>query len=362
MPSNTTSSNSTNSIASESHQKEHEFLPLSIALEQIAFYLEPQTSPRTIVATLSADELRRQLLPAHCWVKKRTLQGQRVPVRGRQKTAAVAHWPKDGLVESGAAELIFVLEGECDLRFSDYILHCKAGDTVFVPARLPKFDGERPVYETITPDAQCTLLFIRCSAYPFQNVSVNIAHSLGELQIVGKKGEAAWHENPYLGQLFVILSDRLQNKNQGKSTFHLLRSLVRFLMEEIEDGAAFDSTAFPSDSSATLREDAIQQAARYIRNHVNSPLTIDQIARWVGLSRSVFTVRFRQEMGKTFKEFHNEIRLERAKVLLQQTDLPIEHISERIGVTSGQMRQLFHQKLCCSPRQFRQARRQMPAS
>jgi transcriptional regulator GlxA family with amidase domain len=79
----------------------------------------------------------------------------------------------------------------------------------------------------------------------------------------------------------------------------------------------------------------------------------------VGLSRNVFVQQFRKETGESFLEYLTRQRLEQAKVLLCQSNLSIEVISGRIGLSSGQLRNLFHDKLQCTPREFRQNQRKV---
>jgi AraC family transcriptional activator FtrA len=94
-----------------------------------------------------------------------------------------------------------------------------------------------------------------------------------------------------------------------------------------------------------------------MQNHLYISLSIDQVARWVGLSRSTFVKRFREATGETFQEHLTGLRLEQAKVLLSQTNLPVDHISKRIGLSSAQLRNLFHAKHQCTPREFRDSQK-----
>ena len=130
---------------------------------------------------------------------------------------------------------------------------------------------------------------------------------------------------------------------------------MALLKEEVESGNVFDLKKYPSESPRTVHTGAIPQAIRYIENHIGRKLTIDQVARWVGLSRTIFITRFREKTGKSFKQFQTDLRLDKAKVLLTETTLSIDQISTQVGLTPGQLRQLFHLKYGCSPRAFRKA-------
>jgi AraC-like DNA-binding protein len=338
------------------------FLPLQGALKQIQFCLESERAPRVMLATQTMEEFEDQKLPAHCKVTRRMIRGPRVPVRGRQireTPTVLANWPNDGLVEGMAPTLLFVMSGEADIRLADYLVQCQAGDIIFIPARLPKLDGSRPHYEKITPDAHCEILMLFVNPIGMAQVSGGLCHSYGAQHVSGSSEEACWVKNSLMAAVFAGLGDELQQKGNTKSTRHLLTGLIALFQEEIEGGRSFRSLTLPSDSPLSEYQDPIQHAKQYMENHLDKPLSIDLVARWVGLSRTVFTKRFRAETSTSFKVFLTGLRLEQAKVLLSQSDLPIERVSEKVGLAPGQLRQLFRQICQCTPREFRESQRKV---
>lgn len=337
------------------------FLPLQGALKQIQFWLSAQRPMQVMLATQTKDDFEKQKLPSHCNVVRRKIQGPRVPVRGRRKrdvANTLAHWPEDGLVEGMLSTLIFVVSGCADIRIADYVVHCQAGDMMYIPARLPKLDGSRPHYETITAEAHCALLMVRSDVLDSQVLGAHICHSFADKHDNQAPGSSCWFKSTFMAQLFAGLGDELQNQGNGKSTFHLLAALILLMSQEIEQGRCFNSLEFPSESISLASYDPIERAKKYIENHLSRSLTIDQVARWVGISRAVFTKQFREATGVSFKTYITELRLEQVKVLLCQSPLSIEHVSERVGLSSGQLRNLFQQTMQCSPSEFRQQSKQ----
>jgi AraC-like DNA-binding protein len=339
------------------------FIPLTGALKRIQYWLESDRPPQVMLAAQTMEEFNAQKLPRHCKVKRRKLRGPRVPVRGRRQIGkspnVLANWPNDGLIEGIAPTLLFVISGEADIRLADYTVHCQTGDILFIPARLPKLDGSRPHYEKISSDAHCDILMMHVHPTNASRVSSGLCHSRGDQHELPGEGDACWVKSLLLGQLFLGLGEELQNKENAKSTFHLLISLILLFQEEIENGRAFNSLILPSDSPLSTYQDPIKHATQYIQNHLDKPLTIDLVARWVGISRTVFTRRFREATNESFKTYLTRQRLEQAKVLLCQTHLPIERISQKVGLAPGQLRQLFHQKCQCAPREFRASQRKV---
>jgi len=338
-----------------------DFSPLLGALKQIQFTLEANLSTQVMVATQTAQEFKRQKLPTHCTVKHRKIHGPRVPVqmRGKQRGYfnTLANWPNDGLAESINPTWYFVVNGDADIRLCDYVVHCRAGDIMLIPGHTPKIDSTRPHYEKITPDAACDILMIRIGPSEFSGVSLNLCHSRGAEHYHASEGEGCWIKHNLLASTIITLTEELLNQGNSsganKSTFHFLLGTVLLIQQEIEQGRAFTAWRFPAESPNSNKLDPIAHATEYMHNHIDRALSIDQVARWVGLSRTVFVRMFREETGETFHAHLTDLRMERARGYLLNSNVSIEHVSSLVGLTAGQLRNLFRQRYRCGPREFR---------
>jgi two-component system response regulator YesN len=87
------------------------------------------------------------------------------------------------------------------------------------------------------------------------------------------------------------------------------------------------------DSKAVSQYTAmVQQAVSYIDSHyADADLSLPAVASQANLSPSYFCTVFSQEMGRTFKEYLTEIRIQRARELLRTTPLKSFEIAERVG-------------------------------
>jgi LacI family transcriptional regulator len=75
----------------------------------------------------------------------------------------------------------------------------------------------------------------------------------------------------------------------------------------------------------------VAEAVRFIRQHACEPLTVDDVAQHVSLSRSVLKRRFRNVLGRSVHDEIVRMRIKRAEELLAQTDMPIRAIAEKTG-------------------------------
>lgn len=90
----------------------------------------------------------------------------------------------------------------------------------------------------------------------------------------------------------------------------------------------------------------IQVPVEYIRAHYNEDIRIDELAKLSFLSVSALERRFTKYLGKSPKQFINQVRLERARQLLLETSLSVSEISEQCGFSdksyfSKQFKKLF---------------------
>ena len=76
-------------------------------------------------------------------------------------------------------------------------------------------------------------------------------------------------------------------------------------------------------------------AIELMEANIEEPLGQEMLAKYVGLSRRQLERLFRRYLGRTPAQYYLELRLERARHLLYQTDLPIMNIACACGFVSA---------------------------
>ena len=116
------------------------------------------------------------------------------------------------------------------------------------------------------------------------------------------------------------------------------------------------TAAAPAWSKAKLSPHKLRRAIRHIDENLRSDLSLASISRAVALSPGHFAHAFRQATGIAPHRYVLERRVEVAKELLRQSDLPITEIADFIGCSShSHFSVLFHRFTGVTPRQFRAA-------
>jgi LacI family transcriptional regulator len=80
-----------------------------------------------------------------------------------------------------------------------------------------------------------------------------------------------------------------------------------------------------------VNDKKIAAAARYIRLHACEGLTVDLVCRHAGIARTQLEEKFRKFFGRSPNTEIRRVQLNRIRQLLQDTDLPLDTISELTG-------------------------------
>ena len=104
--------------------------------------------------------------------------------------------------------------------------------------------------------------------------------------------------------------------------------------------------AKPSASTADARHWALE--------HLDDPITLADLATRANMSVRTFSRRFRDEVGTTPNRWLTSRRVDRARELLEESDLSIDAIAARTGFgTATSMRQHMNEALGVSPSAYR---------
>ncbi|MGA2176604.1 MAG: DNA-binding transcriptional regulator [Verrucomicrobiota bacterium] len=98
----------------------------------------------------------------------------------------------------------------------------------------------------------------------------------------------------------------------------------------------------------------IAAAVRFIRQRACDGVDVRDVLRAVPLSRSALERRFAKALNRSPKDEILRVRLNRAKELLSETNLPLSLVAEKIGLEHGEyLSVIFKKKTGLTPAQFR---------
>lgn len=231
-------------------------------------------------------------------------------------------------------EIMYVINGHCrvevgpgtDIR-RGYAL--KRGAFIFLDGAVP--------HRLIVPET-CRML----------NVEFRFAERSGGMLSVSELAA----EDPALSELLACPRDHLVLR-EPHDIYHALKSLVmeldnpegreplvQLLLAELllRIAALYRKSEAEGEAGA---ERYMQQAMAYMHEHYDRPLRIADIAANVNLHPVYLQRIFKRATGQTVMAYLTAFRMEKAKMLLRQTDIPAADIADYVGIGS---RQYFHER------------------
>lgn len=99
----------------------------------------------------------------------------------------------------------------------------------------------------------------------------------------------------------------------------------------------------------------LKKITRYVQKNYAQDLSLMQLSFQTGLTESYICTLFKKEMGITFLDYVNELRLYQAmRALVESPRLPVRDVAAMVGYGSErQLFRLFNARLGMTPQQFR---------
>ena len=244
--------------------------------------------------------------------------------------------------DSGHLVTVF-LSGPVDLlqrrygRDSRRTMH--AGDIIVTPAGEPKALQHRDLAE---------LVKLRlASSFVARIVNDVVASGSGQIELLDNFGTRDTHIEDLARRLLSeVRGDPIASRLYAESlatelTVHLLRH--------------YSTRSRPIDGSPTmLPRYKLQRVTDYINDNLREDLTLGKMSATLTMSPYHFAHAFRQTTGLAPHRYVLLRRVERAKCLLRETDLPITEIAHRVGYSNqSNFSVVFHRITGRSPRRFR---------
>jgi len=174
--------------------------------------------------------------------------------------------------------------------------------------------------------------------------------------LAGHRATIHWQEISRLTDEFpdVIVSSNLfeldgqrMTSAGGAATFDFMMALVAanlghefaatlsevFSMERLRPGS--ERQRIPLATRIGGSQPKLTEAVSLMEANIEEPLTTDDIAYYVGVSRRQLERLFKQHLGTVPSKYYLELRLSRARQLLQQTSKSIVQIGLACGFSSG---------------------------
>lgn len=162
---------------------------------------------------------------------------------------------------------------------------------------------------------------------------------------------AGWPVQPQvLSELTALLHEARQTRN---GTDECLRARFLLVLAHFLDLLLWPQ---PPPDPGLGRWSLGAQVNQFLRDNLDQPLTLADVATMANLSVPTLTRRYRVECGHAVMQQFLAMRLEEARRLLAATALPVQQVARRTGFTrANYFCQCFRRRFGCSPLAYRKS-------
>ena len=247
-----------------------------------------------------------------------------------------AHWHR-------AIEIIYILSGSLTVSVESRIFELHSGECTLINANIihatkctaPNtaivFQIPIDFIETYIPDVQTLVFHLdETSSDPKYRTKLDIFKN-------------------------TLLKMQIANDMQSEGALLRFNSLLFEILFQMYHN--FSTKVIHSDFSRKKKElDRLNPVLQYTAQHYNRPISIGEIASVAILQPGYFCRFFKKNMGITFLEYQNELRLSHIYEDLISTKDPVNVILERHGFTNYKLfRRMFLEHFNTTPSKLRKA-------
>lgn len=253
-----------------------------------------------------------------------------------------------------AVEIMYVISGKCVVELQGALLTLKKGDFILIDAEVK----HRLIVEHTGPCRMLNIEFIFVEENnPFPSLKDLIAQeqSLAALLTAEKAYYVLRdpHDIYHTLKSLVLELDNNGPHDRGQQRHVMVYLLLSQLLIRISRIVSAKGDQLPKQADLYVR-----QSIAFMQQNYDRDIQIKHIAAAVNLHPSYLHRIFKANMDCTIVEYLTSLRIEKAKMLLSQTDIPIGEIADYVGVSSQQyLSYMFRKHTGQSPLAYRNERK-----
>lgn len=118
--------------------------------------------------------------------------------------------------------------------------------------------------------------------------------------------------------------------------------------------------SYSFDFSSVKHSDTVYKVIDYIRRNYYQKMTLDSIAKYVNFSKTYLSRIFKEETGENISSYINKVRVERAKILLADQNVPLVDVANLTGFEDqSYFTKVFKSVTGVSPKKYKENRKKL---
>lgn len=236
--------------------------------------------------------------------------------------------------------MIYTLNGGITFRIGENNYHVRAGELIFYPASVP-----HSIVDTDDKSWEVSFVTFACES--------PIINTLAGRVFVPDKGVSDRINSIFrFGCKFFY---NLPPKNNNTVGMYCNAGELELMRIKSELEAVLTRLCLTlSRKKSERHSEVFNIATKYMQDHLGDPITLEQLAREVGISVSTLKKAFRVESGGGVNSYYIDLKLSHAAKLLCESDLSVGEIADQLGFsTQFYLSEQFKSRYGLSPLAYR---------
>lgn len=254
----------------------------------------------------------------------------------------------DKLHQHPELQLTWIVKGEGTLIYGDYLGEFKPNEVYLMGSNVPHVFRSRAEY--------------------YENDGLRIlAKSIFFKPDLIRKGQAILPELSQLEGLLLAADRGLKiNPEESQKLIYQIDEVFRAnpisrlgqtlcLVDELGKTELQPLSQLPQKSITENQGRRLDDVFKFTLENYHRPIQLEEVAEVVHMNKAAFCRYFKQHTRKTYLNFLNEIRLQKATELLRTTELSIAQIAYEVGFNNlSNFNRTFKVRVGMSPTKFKQ--------
>lgn len=230
----------------------------------------------------------------------------------------------DKLHQHPELQLTWIVKGEGTLIYGDYLGEFKPNEIYLIGSNVPHvFRSKAEYYQQAEKRVLSKTIFIKPDLI--------------------KKGQAVFPELSQLEGLLLAADRGLKvNPEVSQKLIHQIEEIFHAnplsrlgqtlcLIDELGRTELQSLSQLPQKSITENQGRRLDDVFKFTLENYHRPIQLEEVAEVVHMNKAAFCRYFKQHTRKTYLNFLNEIRLQKAAELLRTTELSIAQIAYEVG-------------------------------
>lgn len=243
------------------------------------------------------------------------------------------------------AEIMYVISGGCIINVEDLQVKFKKGDFILI-------DAEVPHQLVVDKNNSCRMLNIEFGFKERKNILPSIKDLINNVNTISSMFAMnckylILKDNDEVYQALKNLIMELSSDNE-KDEFSIQLYFIEVFLKI--------SQLIDLNYGSSTTNIHINKTIDFISMNYDRDLSVSELSMHINVNVDYLHRIFKQNTGFTIVEFLTSMRIEKAKMLLKNTDIPIIDVSGYVGINSRQyFSHVFKKNTGISPSQYRKS-------